>query len=88
MATHPVTQFDPAGSMKRRPFERALLVHRGFSAFVHWAGMTAFTAMIWPRFVAPYRWRLVRMAMGFPGLPAPLAGYRLLQLSDPAHGAH
>jgi predicted MPP superfamily phosphohydrolase len=76
------TQFNPDGSMKKRPFERAMLRHGLFHHVVHWVGLNGLAVLIWPRFFAPYRWKLTRHAMTFPNLPADFEGYRILQLTD------
>lgn len=76
------TQFDPAGSMSRRPFERLMLAHGVMHDIVHWVGLTGLTLMVWPRFFAPYRWKFTRHMMAFPNLPKEFEGYRILQLTD------
>ena len=40
------------------------------------------TMMLWPRFVAPYRWELTRHRMAMRNLPAEFEGYRILFVSD------
>jgi predicted MPP superfamily phosphohydrolase len=75
-------QFDTKKSMARRRFERAFLLHRGFNRFITMCGRAAMTAMIWPRFVAPFRWELTRHAMPLAGLDPVFEGYRILQLTD------
>ena len=40
------------------------------------------TAVIWPRFVAPYRWELTRHKMVLTNLDAGFEGFKILHLTD------
>lgn len=75
-------QFHPAGSFRNRPFERLMLMSRGFNVLVSASGKLFFTALIWPRFVAPFRWKLSRLDMPLRNLGPAFEGYRLLHLTD------
>ena len=76
------TQFDPEGSHRSRLFEGFLLKYRFAHSIMHCLAVAGLTALIYPRFVAPYRWRLTRYDMPFANLPPEFAGYKILQLSD------
>jgi len=65
-----------------RRFEKALLHHRWLHKMIGWIGETGLTCMIWPRFVAPFQWRLRRHAMPLPTLAAEFEGYKILFISD------
>ena len=75
-------QFDVAGSMKRRRFERAFLLNRAFNRFVTMCGKAFLTALIWPRFVAPFRWHITRYPLALAHLDPAFEGYKILQLTD------
>ena len=49
--------------MERRWFERWFLLNRKVNAAISCAGKAALTCMVWPRFVAPHRWKLTRHEM-------------------------
>jgi predicted MPP superfamily phosphohydrolase len=66
----------------RRWHERLLLAHPFLNRFAACCGQVVLTALIWPRFVAPYRWELTRREMPLRGVDAAFNGYRILQLSD------
>lgn len=78
----PRPQFDPAQFQKDRWFERWFLQHRGFNVLISQLGKIGLSSLIWPRFVAPFRWQLTRYAMPLAGIGETFVGYRLLQLSD------
>lgn len=77
-----VTQFDLDATLQSRPLERAILRHRWFNVFLHCVGTTGLSLLVWPRFVAPFRWLLTRYDMPLRGLDDAFRGYRILQLSD------
>jgi predicted MPP superfamily phosphohydrolase len=74
-------QFADNSSMHGRWFEKHFLLNRRFNALISWAGKIAMTLMIWPRFVAPFRWQLTRYDMPLPVGPA-FDGYKILHLTD------
>lgn len=78
----PVAQFDIGEALKRRPVERLLLTNQVLHGLVTWIGRIGLTAMVWPRFFAPFRCRVTRYPMALPGLDGAFAGYRILFLSD------
>lgn len=73
--THP-------GGRKRRLLERTLIANKYVNRVLSWTAQMALTALIWPRFVAPFDWELTRHTLALAGLPAAFNGYRILQLSD------
>ncbi len=78
-------QFDPVTLSKGRRFERLFLINRKFNTVISQIGKIVLTCMIWPRFVAPFRWELTRkeMPLGWAnGNGGAFAGYKILQLSD------
>ncbi len=79
---HPTSQFDPNGSMKNRTFERLLLVNRSLNTLVSHTGKLALTCLIWPRFVAPYRWKLTRYPLPLRNLDPAFHNYKILHLTD------
>lgn len=74
--------FDPNGSMKKRTFERLLMNHHWLHHVVHHTGYWGLACLIWPRFVAPYRWELTRYDMGLRHLGPAFAGYKILHVTD------
>ena len=80
-------QFDVRRTMKSRPFERIILQNHTLGEIFKFAALFGAYAFIWPRFVAPYRWRLVQYEMRMKSLGAEFDGYRLLQLADLHTGA-
>jgi predicted MPP superfamily phosphohydrolase len=52
------------------------------NAAISSAGKLFLSALIYPRFVAPYRWQLTRYEMPLVNLPPAFNGYRILQLTD------
>ena len=75
-------QFDVRHTMKDRPVERLILQHHTLGEIFKFIALIGAYALIWPRFVAPYRWRLARYDMPLNNLGAPFDGYRMLQLAD------
>jgi len=67
---------------KRRLLERVLLGHKYVNKTLSWTAQLTLTALIWPRFVAPFKWELTRHTLALAGLSTALNGYRILQLSD------
>jgi uncharacterized protein len=82
MRAAPRPQFDPAVSDKRRWFERLFLLNRCTNALISWTGKMVLSCLIWPRFVAPFRWKLTRHPLPLGHLPPAFAGYTILQLTD------
>ena len=70
------------GRSDRHFLERVLVSHPFFNRFVPCCAQCALTALIWPRFVAPFRWELTRHDLPLAGLDAAFEGYRILQLTD------
>lgn len=62
--------------------ERILLANRFITVVLSVAAQVALTALLWPRFVAPFRRQLTRHTLPLAGLPAAFYGYRILQLTD------
>ncbi|MGN6368908.1 MAG: metallophosphoesterase [Phycisphaerae bacterium] len=70
---------------KGRRFERLFLINRKFNTIISNIGKMVLTCMIWPRFVAPFRWELTRREMPLRWADEhgrAFAGYKILQLSD------
>jgi uncharacterized protein len=67
---------------KRRPLERILLANQFVNRALAYTAQFTLTALLWPRFVAPFRWQLSRHAIPLAGLSPGFNGYRILQLSD------
>src|SRR4051812_29096844 len=63
-------------------FEKLLLANRQFNRILSKSAQWFLTALIWPRFVAPYRWRLTRYPLPLANLDSAFQGYRLLHLTD------
>ena len=78
----PLPQFAHAPTLQHRSFEKLFIFSRPFNRFVSNSGKILLTALIWPRFVAPFRWHLTRYSMPLAGLDPAFAGYRILQLTD------
>jgi predicted MPP superfamily phosphohydrolase len=78
----PRPQFDPAVSDRRRWFESFFLLNRFTNAVISAVGKAALSCLIWPRFVAPFRWKLTRQPLPLSPLPPAFSGYTLLQLTD------
>jgi predicted MPP superfamily phosphohydrolase len=70
-----------AGGPITRGLERLLLNNRPLNIFMSQAAKWMLTALLWPRFIAPYRWQLTRYPMPLAVDPA-FNGYRILQLTD------
>ncbi len=77
---HPQFEIDLADNAS--PFERLLHRHRFLHDFISCAGQVVLTCCLYPRLVAPYRWKLRRFPMLFPDLHPALEGYRILFISD------
>lgn len=71
-----------ANALHDRPFEKAMLRHRLVHDIIGCIGRAGLTMMIWPRYVAPFRWHLTRYDMPLAGLGREFDGYRVLFLSD------
>ena len=67
---------------QRGPLERILLSHPALNRLMAWTAQLTLSALIWPRFVAPYRWELTRYDLPLFGLDPAMEGYRILQLTD------
>ncbi|MGC8552010.1 MAG: metallophosphoesterase [Phycisphaerae bacterium] len=71
-----------AAAMRHRPLERAMLHRRWVRSLVRGAGAVGLTALVWPRFMAPYRCQIKRYAMPLRGIGEAFRGYRILHLTD------
>src|SRR3954447_7868559 len=67
---------------KRGFLERVLLANKYVNKTLSWTAQLTLTALIWPRFVAPFKWELTRHTLDLGGLSPAFNGYRILQLSD------
>jgi uncharacterized protein len=65
-----------------RHVERLFLSNRSVNAFVSGSAKLFLACLIWPRFVAPFRWRLTRYPLPLANLHPAFAGFKILQLSD------
>jgi len=70
------------GRPDRHFLERLLLTHPFLNRFIACCGQWTLAALIWPRFVAPFRWELTRHDLPLAGVDAAFEGYRILQLTD------
>jgi len=77
-----VYQFDVRQSLRSRPLERQLLLNPWFFKLMRGIGMVGLTAIVYPRFVAPYRLTVRHHPMAFAKLPEAFAGYRILHITD------
>ncbi len=71
-----------ADGRRRGLLERVLVGHPIINRTLSNAAKLVLSAMIWPRFVAPYRFALTRHAVVIPGLPSELDGFTILHLTD------
>jgi predicted MPP superfamily phosphohydrolase len=78
----PQHQFEVEQAMKTRPLELLMIRHKWVDHVLKNVGRAGLTALIWPYFVAPFRWKLRELPMLMRGLPASFSGYRILQFSD------
>jgi predicted MPP superfamily phosphohydrolase len=70
------------GRPDRHLVERVLLAHPFLNRFIACCGEWALAALIWPRFVAPFRWELTWHDLPLAGVDAAFEEYRILQLTD------
>lgn len=68
--------------LHQRRFERFLTFNRFLNRVLSTSAQLALTALIWPRFVAPYRWQLTRHPLKLAGLGTAFKGYKILHLTD------
>ncbi|MCL2648737.1 MAG: metallophosphoesterase [Phycisphaerales bacterium] len=71
-----------ARALQRRPFEKLFLFSRPFNRILTASGKLLLSALIWPRFVAPFRWKLNRYPLPLAGLHPAFEGFKILHLSD------
>jgi len=69
-------------SARRRALERLLLSNRIVNRILANSARLALTALIVPRFIAPYRLELTRYPLPLPNLAPALRGYTILHLTD------
>jgi len=67
---------------RHRLFEKFFLFSRPFNRIITWIGKFILTIMIWPRFVAPFRWKLNRYPLPLTNLNPSFEGFKILQFSD------
>lgn len=65
-----------------RHIERLFLSNPVVNKTISTAGKLFLACLIWPRFVAPYRWMLRKFDMPLAGVGKPFDGYKILQLTD------
>lgn len=78
-------QFHPPSSgvgRTVRAFERLFLSSGTLNAVLSNVGKFFLSSLLWPRYVAPYRWQLTRYPMPFANLHPAFHGYKILQLTD------
>jgi predicted MPP superfamily phosphohydrolase len=75
-------QFDVEKSLRDRRLEQVIFRHGTLAAIIKAIGFYGLTALIWPRFIAPQRWRLTRFDVLMPCLPGAFDGYKIAQLTD------
>jgi uncharacterized protein len=71
----------PQGLSPLRHIERVLLRNGFLNAVARGTAKAVLTAAIWPRFFAPYRWKLTRYEMPL-AAHGGLDGYKILHLTD------
>src|SRR5690242_18691690 len=69
------------GSAPRGRLERMLISNRVVNRALGISARLCLSALLWPRFVAPYQWELTRHEVSLAVDPV-FAGYRILQLTD------
>lgn len=79
---HSSTHADLERRLHKHPFERLLQSSRFARTAIEQMGYATLTAMIWPRWFAPYRLRLRYEKMILPRLHPDMQGYKLLFLTD------
>jgi uncharacterized protein len=76
----------PRGDLQSTPNSRRLddflIANANLRAAAANIAQACLTLLIWPRFVAPYRWQLTRYPLKLANLHPALEGYRILQLTD------
>ena len=75
-------QFDVEKSLQNRRFEKMIFHHGSLAAVIKSIGFYSLSTLIWPRFIAPKRWKLTRFNVAMPHLPRVFDGYKIAQLSD------
>lgn len=78
----PVSQFDLSRDFKKRHLERIIFRHPNIGAAIKYAGRCGLSLLIWPRFIAPFRWRLRQLEVCLPHLPEAFNGFSILHLTD------
>ncbi len=77
-----VSQFDLSRDFNKRHLERIIFHHPNIGAVVKCVGRCGLTLLIWPRFIAPFRWRLRHLEARLPNLPPEFNGFKILHLTD------
>jgi len=75
-------QFDIEKSLHDRRLEQVIFRHGTLATVIKSIGYYGLSALIWPRFIAPKRWKLTRFDVAMPYLPAAFDGYKMAQLTD------
>ena len=75
-------QFDVEKSLRDRRLEQVIFRHGTSAAVIKSIGFYGLSALIWPRFIAPKRWKLTRFDVAMPYLSAAFDGYKIAQLTD------
>jgi predicted MPP superfamily phosphohydrolase len=82
LAKRTVSQFDLARDFKRRHLERIIFRHPNLGKAIKCAGRCGLSLLIWPRFIAPFRWHLRHLEARLPNLPPEFIGFKILHLTD------
>ncbi|MGC8559389.1 MAG: metallophosphoesterase [Phycisphaerae bacterium] len=77
-----VSQFDLSRDFKKRHLEKIIFRYPRLGAAIKCAGRCGLTLLIWPRWIAPFRWHLRHLESQFPHLPAEFDGFQILHLTD------
>jgi predicted MPP superfamily phosphohydrolase len=77
-----VSQFDLTRDFKKRYLEKIIFRHPQFGAAIKCVGRCGLTLLIWPRWIAPFRWHLRHLECRLPHLPPEFDGFQILHLTD------
>jgi predicted MPP superfamily phosphohydrolase len=75
-------QFDVEKSLRDRRLEKIIFRHGTLATVIKTIGFYGLSALIWPRWIAPQRWKLTRFDVSMNQLPAAFDGYQIAQLTD------
>lgn len=82
MAKQIVSQFNLGRDFKNRRLERIIFRHPQLGAAIKCAGRCGLSLLVWPRWIAPFRWRLRQLECSLPHLPPDFDGFKILHLTD------